>query len=93
MNNLKICWDSLSPILIQSYHTHAANIVQGMYKHLQHVKLDFAKYSRDNPFNYTHLDLKQIIKNLSVYSNKLNIEFDKKYILDQDYLNKLHFFL
>jgi hypothetical protein len=66
-----------------------APVINGIYRHLQHVPLNFKPW--DNPY-YLKMPREQLVGKLVEYGQRVNVDIDPDRCLDRDqsYFNKIH---
>lgn len=90
MKALDIIWDNTSPIEISIYDTPPANHIYKIFKHLQHLPLDFSLNIRDNPFSRYRTDSAFTYTEIVRCGSIVGIDVDINELTDQLYLNHLH---
>jgi len=87
---MKIQLQDHSQVDIMLYDNAVSDIIQRIFKHLQHVPIPFRKW--DNPFYFDSIDYDTMVSNLIEYGRRVQVEVDKESCInrDQNYFNFLH---
>jgi hypothetical protein len=91
MKILDITWDNPLPsISINLLDNPIAEHLFNVYKHLQHVELNFTTNLRDNPFSKYHTNKILTYSKIAELGKKVNVDVNIEELPNQQYLNYLH---
>jgi hypothetical protein len=87
---MKMHFNNGTQIEIELVQGDVATDLTKIYKHLQHVPLNFKKW--DNPFYLDHVTLDELINNLKILGTQVavDVDTDKCFASQQSYYNQLH---